>query len=92
MTSVGKRVETGDDPGLPMESEALRAIYRYHDRIRTTFEPTSIGIIVTQTSSDPETVAALQQHAREVTNFVNQGMAAMHAAMMTHGGMCRGVN
>jgi hypothetical protein len=46
-----------------------------------------MGIVVVQTSTDRETVAALQQHASEVTDFVNGGMAAMHAAMMKSGGM-----
>ena len=31
-------------------------------------------------------MAALQQHASEVTDFVNEGMAAMHRAMMKNGG------
>jgi hypothetical protein len=31
-------------------------------------------------------VAALQQHASEVTDFVKDGMAAMHRAMMNNSG------
>ena len=31
-------------------------------------------------------MAALQQHASEVTDFVKDGMAAMHRAMMKNGG------
>jgi hypothetical protein len=31
-------------------------------------------------------VAALQQHASEVTDFVKDGMAAMHRTMMKNGG------
>jgi len=84
---MGQRVETGDDPGLPIESPALRLIYRNHATIHTTFEATPTGIAVVQTSSDAETVAALQQHASEVTDFVNNGMAAMRAAMMKNGRM-----
>lgn len=87
VTQMGQRVESGDDPGLPIESPALRLIYRNHAKIHTTFEPTSTGIAVVQTSSDAETVAGLQQHASEVTDFVNNGMAAMRAAMMKNGGM-----
>ena len=87
VTQMGQRVDAGDDPGLPIESPALRLIYRNHATIHTTFEPTSTGIAVVQTSSDAETVAALQQHASEVTDFVNNGMAAMRAAMMKNGGM-----
>lgn len=76
------QVASGVDPGLPMESDALRAIFKHHAAIRTTVEPTPTGIVVTQTSSNPDAVAALQQHAAEVTTFVKDGMAAMHAAMM----------
>lgn len=76
------QVVTAVDPGLPMESDALRAIFKYSADIRTTVEPTPTGVVVTQTSNNREAVAALQQHATEVTAFVNEGMAAMHAAMM----------
>ena len=86
VTSSRTRVETGNDPGLPIESEALRSIYRNYQTIQTTLEPTAMGIVVVQTSTDLETVAALQQHASEVTDFVKGGMAAMHAAMMKNGG------
>lgn len=76
------QVIRGVDPGLPMESDALRAIFALHADIRTTIETTANGVIVTQTSSNPKAVAALQQHAAEVTTFVNDGMAAMRDAMM----------
>jgi hypothetical protein len=88
---MGQRVETGNDPGLPIESPALRSIYRNYDKIHTTFEPTATGIVVVQTWTDQETVGALQQHASEVTDFVTDGMAAMHRAMMKNGGMMHGV-
>jgi hypothetical protein len=82
VTVANAQVARGVDPGLPMESDALRAIFKYQAEIRTTVEPTATGIVVTQTSSNPAAVAALQQHAEEVTAFVKDGMAAMHAAMM----------
>ena len=76
------QVIKGVDPGLPMESDALRAIFALHADIRTTIETTPNGIVVTQTSGNPKAVAALQQHAAEVTAFVKEGMAAMRDAMM----------
>lgn len=82
VTVSNAQVARSVDPGLPMESDALRAIFRHQADIRTTVETTPGGIIVTQTSSNPDAVAALQQHAAEVTTFVKDGMAAMHAAMM----------
>ena len=77
-----KQVESGTDPGLPMESAALRAIYANYDKIVTTVEATEKGVVVVQTAADAQVVAALQQHAAEVTEFVTEGMAAMHKAMM----------
>jgi len=82
VTASNVQVTSGVDPGLPMESDALRAIFRYHADIRTAVEPTPTGVAVTQTSQNPDAVAALQRHAAEVTVFVKEGMAAMHAAMM----------
>ncbi len=88
-----KRVDTGDDPGLPIESDALHAIFRDKDKVHTSVEATAKGAVVVQTSDDPKTVAALQEHAGQVTDFAEQGMAALHTAMMKnlggpmHGGM-----
>lgn len=90
VASMGERVRVGDDPGLPIESPALHSIFRDKDKIRTTYETTASGVIVVQTSIDPETVAALQKHAAEVSDFVRVGMAALHEAMMRNGGMMRG--
>ena len=86
VATMDQRVRIGDDPGLPMESEALHSIFRDNDRIRTTTEVTAKGVVVVQTSTDPKTVAALQQHAAEVSDLVRGGMAALHAAMMKNGG------
>jgi len=84
------RVETGDDPGLPMETAALHAIFRNSGKVRTTTNTTEKGVAVEQTSADSVTVAALQQHASEVSALVEGGMAAMHASMMKNGGMMMG--
>jgi hypothetical protein len=90
VASMGERVNTGDDPGLPIESPALHSIFRDKDKIHTTYETTATGVIATQTSTDPDTVANLKQHASEVSDFVKGGMAAMHSAMMRSGGMMHG--
>jgi hypothetical protein len=81
-----KQVDTGIDPGLPIESPALRAIYANYAKIVTTVEATEKGVVVVQTSTDAQVVAALQQHAAEVTAFIKDGMAAMHRAMMKNAG------
>jgi hypothetical protein len=84
-THVGdmlKRVGAGDDPGLPIESDALHAIFRDKDKIHTAVETTANGAVVVQTSDDPKVVAELQEHAAQVTDFAEQGMAALYTAMM----------
>ena len=91
VADMGRRVGAGDDPGLPIESEALHSIFQDKDKIHTTYETTAKGIVVVQTSDDPKTVTALQAHAGEVTDLVQGGMAALQTAMMkNHGGMMGG--
>ena len=77
VADMGKRVGAGDDPGLPIESEALHSIFRDKDKIHTTYETPDKGIVVVQTSDDVKTVAALQSHAAEVPDLVQGGMAAL---------------
>jgi hypothetical protein len=94
VASMDKRVSAQSDPGLPIESPALRTILRNGDAVRTTVQTTAKGAIVTQTSADPETVTALQTHAAEVSDLVQRGMVAIHETMMKnhgmHGGMMPG--
>lgn len=85
--TMNARVFAKDDPGLPMESEALHAIFRNPEKIRTWTELTAKGIVIVQTSSDAATAAALQQHASEVSDLAERGMMAMHEAMMKNRGM-----
>ncbi len=86
------RVGNGDDPGLPIESPSVHAIFADKDKIHTTYETTPKGVVVVQTSDDAKTVATLQRHAAEVTDLVRGGMAALQTAMMkNHGGMMGGM-
>jgi hypothetical protein len=82
VTGMGERVNAGRDPNLPIESEALHRIFRDKDKMKSTYETTAKGVIVVQTSTDPETVAALQKHAAEVSEFAARGMPGAHEAMM----------
>jgi len=83
---MGERVKEGRDPGLPIESPALHAIFRDKDKVKSTYETTAKGVIVVQTSTDPQTVAELQKHAAEVSEFARRGMPAAHEAMMKNAG------
>jgi hypothetical protein len=85
VASMVDRVDAESDPGLPMESPALRSILTNGDKVETTVETTEKGAIVTQRSTDPDTVAALQEHAAEVSDLVDGGMMAMRAAMVENG-------
>jgi hypothetical protein len=86
VAEMGKRVEEGRDPGLPIESPALHSIFRDKDKIKTAYETTEKGIVVVQTSTDASAVKALQDHTAEVTDLAQRGMFAAHVAMMKNGG------
>lgn len=76
------RVEDLDDPEIIIQSRTLDIFFERGDKIETEIELTDDGIVVTQTSQDPDLVAALQKHAVEVTDMADRGMAAVHDMMM----------
>ncbi len=76
------RVEEGRDPKVFIQSPTLDIIFERADSILTAIDITEEGVIVTQTSTDPEVVAALQTHAAEVSAMVDRGMEAVHDMMM----------
>lgn len=76
------RVEEGRDPGIFIQSPTLDIIFERGDRIVTDVTSTDEGIVVVQTSDDPEVVTALQTHADEVSDMADRGMQAVHEAMM----------
>ena len=82
VATMNERVVKADDPGLPMESPALRMLFKNSDKIQTSIETTPSGTVVVQTSGDSAVVVALQQHAADVSDLVKRGRDAMHEAMM----------
>lgn len=58
-------------------SATLPTMLQSVDRYQRQFRLTDKGIEVTETSDDPELVAVIQEHAQEVSRFVEQGMPAM---------------
>ncbi len=76
------RVETGRDPKVFIQSPTLDIFFARNTAIHTEVETTETGIWVTQTSDDPELVAALQTHAAEVSDMAARGMQAVHEMMM----------
>ena len=53
--------------------------------VRSEIEVTDEGIVVVQTSDNPELVIGLQVHATEVSDMADRGMAAVHEMMMKQG-------
>jgi hypothetical protein len=82
VTGMIARVEEGRDPQIFIQSPTLDVFFLKGDGIETGIDITDEGIVVVQTSDDPELVTALQVHAAEVTDMAERGMAAVHDAMM----------
>ena len=80
-----RRVEEGDDPQIEIQSPTLDILFVQGKEIKTDIDVTDEGIVVTQTSDNPELVAALQKHAIEVSAMADHGMEAVHKMMMQRG-------
>ena len=76
------RVEDGRDPQVFIQSPTLDIFFARGADIVTEIDVTDDGIVVVQTSEDPELVEALQVHAAEVTDMADRGMHAVHERMM----------
>ncbi len=83
VTGMIARVEAADDPQIFIQSPTLDIFFERSERIETEIEVTDDGIVVVQTSDDPELVAAMHIHAAEVTDMADRGMEAVHEMMMT---------
>lgn len=79
------RVGQLDDPKIIIQSPTLDIFFVRGESIASDVEVTDDGIVVVQTSDDPEVVGALQTHAAEVTDLAERGMAAVHEQMMKTG-------
>lgn len=82
VTGMLTRVEEGRDPKVLIQSPTLDILFERRDTITTEIDVTDTGIVVIQTSTDPEVVTALQVHADEVTDMANRGMQSVHERMM----------
>ena len=65
-------------------SSSLPMLFRNSTGYQRDLTFTSKGVVVTETSSDPELASAIRQHAQEVSGFVRDGMPAMMQGMMGH--------
>lgn len=82
VTGMIQRVEDGRDPKVFIQSPTLDIFFQRGEGIETEIEITDEGIVVIQTSDDPDLVTALQTHAAEVTDMADRGMASVHERMM----------
>lgn len=76
------RVERKDDPKIIIQSPTLDIFFQRAEALTNEIDIAESGIIVVQTSTDPEVVAALQRHAEEVSDMTARGMQAVHERMM----------
>ena len=80
------RVERADDPKIFIQSPTLDIFFERADAIETFIDVTDEGVIVVQTSDDPELVEAMHVHAAEVSAMADRGMQAVHEMMMNRAG------
>ncbi len=76
------RVHAKDDPKIIIQSPTLDMFFLHGDEIVSDVYVEDEGLVVIQTSNNPEVVAALQAHATEVTAMTRRGMAAVHDMMI----------
>jgi hypothetical protein len=81
VASMSQRLDEGRE--FNIFSTTLPVLFENKDKIRSMVTMTERGSVVTRTSADPKVVAALQGHAAEVTELVDEGMVAMRRGMMT---------
>lgn len=86
VTGMIGRVENLDDPKIIIQSPTLDIFFVRGKGIKSDINVTEDGIVVTQTSDDPEVVKALQIHAGEVSAMAERGMQAVHEMMMKRAG------
>jgi hypothetical protein len=65
-----------------MMSRSVPAMFAHSTDYRRMLEATPKGVAVTETSDDPAMVAVIRAHARELNDFVREGMPAMMRDMM----------
>lgn len=74
VTQMKARVEDGDP--IRLMDPLFREIFDHHEAIDIEVERTPRGVLVVETSADPQVTLLIRQHAhRAVSEFVAEGMA-----------------
>jgi hypothetical protein len=76
VVSMLARLDSGRE--FNIFSTTLPVVFDKAKKVHSAAEFTDRGVVLTQTSSDPQVVAALQAHAAEVSELVTDGPAAFH--------------
>lgn len=63
-------------------SNSLPLLFRRASGYQRQLATTAKGLVVTETSNEPQLTEAIRKHAREVSGFVQEGMPAMMQGMM----------
>jgi predicted methyltransferase len=79
VASMSGRLKDGRE--FNIFSTTLPVIFDNADKIKSVVEMTDKGIIVTRTTTDAKVAAAMQAHAAEVTELVQEGSTAFHRGM-----------
>lgn len=85
--SVGMidRVAGLDDPQILIQSPTLDIFFLHGNEIVSDVSVEDEGLVVVQTSDNPDIIEALQTHAAEVTAMTERGMQAVHEMMAADG-------
>ncbi|MEO9824173.1 MAG: hypothetical protein ABJF50_07125 [Paracoccaceae bacterium] len=85
--SVGMidRVGQMDDPQILIQSPTLDIFFLHGNEILSDVSVEDEGLVVIQTSDNPQIIDALQKHAAEVTAMTERGMQAVHEMMAADG-------
>jgi len=81
VASMSQRLKDGRE--FNIFSTTLPVLFANREKIKSVVEVTEKGSVVTRTSTDARVVAALQGHAAEVTELVQEGPIAMRRGMMS---------
>ena len=79
VASMSGRLQDGRE--FNIFSTTLPVIFDNADKIKSVIEMTDKGAVVIQTTADAKVAAALQAHASEVTELVQEGPTAFHRGL-----------
>jgi uncharacterized protein YdcH (DUF465 family) len=72
------RVEKGD--GLRYWDPLFVEVFKHHDEIAMTIEDVPGGVVVRETSQNPEVAKLIRAHAKTVSEFAERGFDRAHEA------------